>query len=203
MTGVEHVVAAIVQVRPVEWVAVALALGYLVLAIRQNPWCWACAIVSAGLYLAIFARAGLVMQALLQVFYVAMSIYGWRAWGAAGSTHALPVTTWTPRQHLVACAAIAVASVLNAALIARETGSAWVPYVDAVIAWGSVLTTWMVARKILENWLYWFVLDLAAAGLYWTQGLYATAVLFVVYAVLALRGYQEWSRDASRQAATA
>ena len=94
-------------------------------------------------------------------------------------------------------------SVLNGAFIAREEGPGLVPYVDAVIAWGSVLTTWMVARKILENWLYWIVLDLAAAGLYWTQGLYATAVLFVVYAVLALRGYQEWSRDASRQPATA
>lgn len=203
MTAVDYLVAAIAQVRPVEWVAVALALGYLVLAIRQNPWCWVFAIVSAVLYLAIFARAGLVMQALLQVFYVAMSVYGWRAWNAAGSAPALSVTTWALRSHLAACAAIVGVSALNAALIARGGGSAWVPYVDAVIAWGSVLTTWMVARKILENWLYWIVLDLAAAGLYWTQELYATAVLFVVYAVLALRGYQEWSRDARRQPATA
>jgi nicotinamide mononucleotide transporter len=54
----------------------------------------------------------------------------------------------------------------------------------------------MVARKVLENWLYWVVVDLAAAALYWSQGLYATAALFVVYAALAVRGYQQWSRDA-------
>ncbi len=92
---------------------------------------------------------------------------------------------------------------LNGALIARAGGPALLPYVDAVIAWGSVLATWLVARKILENWLYWIVLDLAAAGLYWTQGLYATAVLFVIYAVLAMRGYREWWLDASRRPAIA
>ncbi|HEX9207095.1 MAG TPA: nicotinamide riboside transporter PnuC [Steroidobacteraceae bacterium] len=203
MTVVDHVVAALAQVALVEWVAVVLALGYLVLAIRQNPWCWACAIASALLYLVIFARAGLAMQALLQVFYVAMSVYGWRTWGAPGSATALRVTWWTARRHLAALALVCAVSALNGAFMAREGGSTWVPYVDAVIAWGSVLATWMVARKVLENWLYWVVLDLAAAGLYWTQGLYATAVLFVVYAVLALRGYQEWLRDARRQPATA
>jgi nicotinamide mononucleotide transporter len=203
LTPFEHIFAAVAQVRPVEWVAVALALGYLLLAIRQNPWCWVCAILSAFLYLAIFARAGLVMQAALQVFYVAMSIYGWRTWGATASVSALPVTRWTARQHLAGLAAIAVVSGFNGAFIAHAGGPVLLPYVDAVIAWGSVLTTWLVARKILENWLYWIVLDLAAAGLYWSQGLYATAALFVIYAALALRGYREWSRDASLRPATA
>jgi nicotinamide mononucleotide transporter len=203
LNGVDHVVAALAQVAPVEWVAVVLALGYLVLAIRQNPWCWACAIASAILYLVIFARAGLTMQALLQVFYVAMSVYGWRTWGVAGSAAALRVTRWSARRHLALVALVGVVSVANGAVIAQQGGSTLVPYVDAVIAWGSVLATWLVARKVLENWLYWVVLDLAAAGLYWTQDLYATAALFVVYAVLALRGYQEWLRDARRQSATA
>ena len=54
-----------------------------------------------------------------------------------------------------------------------------VPYVDAFVAWGSVLATAMVARKLLENWLYWMVLDSVAAALYWSQGFHATAVLFV------------------------
>jgi nicotinamide mononucleotide transporter len=201
LTSFDHVVAAVAQVRPVEWVAVVLALGYLLLAIRQDPWCWACAILSAGLYLVIFARAGLVMQALLQVFYVAMSIYGWRTWGAAGASSALPVSRWAAWQHLAGLAAIAVVSGLNGAFITRSGGPTLLPYVDAAIAWGSVLATWMVARKVLENWLYWIVLDCAAAGLYWTQGLYATAVLFVIYAVLAMRGYREWGLDASRRPA--
>jgi nicotinamide mononucleotide transporter len=203
LTAIDHVAAALAQVRPVEWAAVVLALGYLLLAIRQSAWCWACAIASALLYLVIFARAGLVMQAMLQVFYVGMSVYGWRAWNAGGSAPALGVTRWSARRHLVAVAAIAAVSALNGFLVAREGSAVLLPYVDATIAWGSVLATWMVARKILENWLYWIVLDAAAAALYWSQDLYATAVLFVVYAVLAMRGYREWSRDAQRLPAIA
>jgi nicotinamide mononucleotide transporter len=71
-----------------------------------------------------------------------------------------------------------------------------VSYLDAAIAWGSVLTTWMVARKVLENWLYWVLLDFAAAVLAAWQGLAATALLFLLYTVLALRGYWQWRRDA-------
>ena len=64
------------------------------------------------------------------------------------------------------------------------------PYADAAIAWASVLTTWLVARKLIENWLYWIAIDLVAAALYWSQGLHATAVLYLLYAALAVRGYR-------------
>lgn len=82
MTGLLQSLAAI---PPAEWVAVALALGYLLLAVRQNAWCWACAIASSGIYLVLFARGGLQMQAVLQVFYIGMAVYGWRAWRGAWS----------------------------------------------------------------------------------------------------------------------
>jgi nicotinamide mononucleotide transporter len=111
------------------------------------------------------------------------------------------VTRWTVGWHLAAITGIAVAGALNGVVVAGDA-AALLPYVDATIAWGSVLATWMLARKVIENWLYWIVLDGAAAVLYWTQGLYATAVLFVVYAVLAMRGYRGWARDASGHAVT-
>jgi nicotinamide mononucleotide transporter len=75
--------------------------------------------------------------------------------------------------------------------------------VDAFVAWVSVLATWMVARKVLENWLYWIVVDSVAAALYWSQGLHATAVLFVVYVVIAVRGYFTWRADLDRKVAAA
>jgi nicotinamide mononucleotide transporter len=196
LTGAGQVLEALARVTAVEWAAVVLALAYLLLAIRQNAWCWACSIASAALYLVIFGRAHLYMQAALQVFYVAMSIYGWLAWGRDDGGGALRVQRWPVRRHVVAFVAVAVVTAVNGAVVARESGASVVPYVDAAIAWGSVLTTWLVARKVLENWLYWIVLDLAAAGLYWSQALHATALLFVIYTVLAARGYQQWQRDA-------
>jgi len=196
LTLLESVLGAFATVPAIEWVAAGLALGYLGFAIRQSAWCWAFAVASAGLYLVVFARAGLVMQAALQVFYVGMSVYGWRSWRGSVSEAPLAISRWSARQHALAWAAIAVFSLVNGWVITRGSGTSWVTYLDAAIAWGSVLTTWMVARKVLENWLYWVVLDFAAAVLAAWQGLAATALLFLLYTALAFRGYWQWRRDA-------
>lgn len=179
-----------------EWIAVALALGYLLLAVRQNLWCWACAAGSSALYFVLFARGGLAMQAALQVFYVGMAAYGWHSWrgGREGLAQPLAVSTWTPATHALAIGGTLVATGINGWLLAPAGGHV-VPYVDALVAWTSVLATWMVARKVLENWLYWMLIDLVAAGLYWSQGFRATSVLFLVYVVIAARGYFAWRAD--------
>jgi nicotinamide mononucleotide transporter len=195
LSALEHLLVALAQVSAVEWAAVVLALVYLLLAIRQNAWCWVCSIASALLYLFVFGRTGLYMQAALQVFYVATAIYGWRAWRGTTTQPGLPVRRWPLRRHVIAVLSVIVLSGVNGMLVAKSSGVALVPYADAAIAWGSVLTTLLVARKVLENWLYWIVLDFVAAGLYWTQGLYATSLLFLLYCVLAWRGYHEWVRD--------
>ena len=186
---------ALAAVSPVEWLAVVLALGYLLLAIRQNPWCWAFSVASSLLYLVLFARAGLVMQAALQVFFVAMAAYGWRQWRGGGVAAPARVRRWPARWHVGSIVAIALAAAINGALIAGPGAATWVSCADAAIAWGSVLTTWLVARKVLENWLYWIVIDLAAAVLYAAQGLSATAGLYLLYAALAVRGHAAWRAD--------
>jgi nicotinamide mononucleotide transporter len=185
-----------------EWAAVALALAYLLLAVRQNPWCWACAVASSLIYLLLFVRGGLVMQAALQVFYIGMAVYGWRAWrgGAAGA--ALRVSRWGVGRHVLGIGLVVAATLVNGWIIGDST-TAWVPYVDAFVAWASVLATWLVARKVLENWLYWIVVDSAAVALYWSQGFHPTAVLFVLYVVIAVRGYFAWRADLARESGPA
>jgi nicotinamide mononucleotide transporter len=186
---------AITEISAAEWVAVVFALGYLVLAIRQNPLCWASSIVSSSIFLVLFWRGGLVMQAALQVFYVAMGFYGWWAWSRGGEAHRqLPVSRWPLRWHLTALAVVAVISAVNGRWVAGA-GDGFVPYVDSLTAWASFFATWLVARKVLENWLYWIVTDLVAAGLYFSQGLRATTVLFVIYSMMAVRGYLQWRAD--------
>jgi nicotinamide mononucleotide transporter len=189
------VLAALAAVPPVEWAAAGLALAYLVLAIRQSPWCWAFAIASAVLYLSLFAQAGLRMQAVLQVFYVVMALYGWRAWRGTIATPPLAVGRWPVRRHAWAIVALLFVAALNGGLVERNGEPALVPYVDALIAWGSVLATWMATRKLIENWWYWIVLDLAAAVLFARQGLFVTSLLFVLYTGLALHGYRKWRWD--------
>lgn len=183
----------------VEWVAVLLALAYVLLATRQSRWCWPAAGASGAIYLLLFARAGLTMQAALQAFYVAMAVYGWVAWRAGhGEAGELSVSAWPARRHLAAAALVIVATVANVYVLADDE-SPFVRYSDSFVAWGSVVATWMMTRKIIESWLYWIVFDLVAAALYFSQGFHATAGLFLAYVVLAMRGYLQWRKGLAPQ----
>lgn len=188
---------------PAEAAAVLLAIAYLLLAIRQNPWCWPAAIASAGLYVLIMFRAGLYMESALQFFYIAVAIYGWWHWLHGGPDDGeLPVGTWPLRCHLVTIAAILLLSGITGALLARYTQAAW-PYLDSFTTWAAIVTTWMVAQKLLENWYYWFVIDSLSVFLYLSRGLTATALLFLLYLVLIVFGYRAWRRSMQAEGATA
>ncbi|HTP40487.1 MAG TPA: nicotinamide riboside transporter PnuC [Steroidobacteraceae bacterium] len=179
-----------------EQLAFVLALAYLVLAIRRSQWCWAAAFVSSAIYAVLVAQAHLVMQVLLQIYYVAMACVGywqWRRGRDAGGE--LEVRRWPLRAHLLAIAAVLVVSALNGAIASYfRLGEA--RYLDAFVTWGSVLTTWMVTRRLVENWLYWIVVDAAAAVLYFIQGLKPTSVLYLIYIGLVIHGYFAWQRTA-------
>jgi nicotinamide mononucleotide transporter len=188
--------AWLAAVSPWEALAVLLAVAYLLLAIRQNPWCWPAAILSSGLYIGLMYGARLYMESGLQVFYIAVALYGWRAWrrSGRGSPSGLAVHTWSLRHHASAGLAIAGLTAASGWLLSTYTGAAF-PYLDSFTTWGALLATWMVARKVLENWLYWLVIDSVSLGLYLNRGLYLTAGLFAVYLVLIVLGYRTWRRD--------
>ncbi len=175
-----------------EAAAVLLAIAYLLLVIRQNVFCWPAAILSAAIYGVLFFDARLYMQSLLQAFYVAMAVYGWWNWNrGAGDGGELPITTWAPRDHRAPLAIILVTGLLIGWALSRYTDAAH-PYLDALVASGAIVTTWMVARKVLQNWHYWFVIDTVSIYLYASQGLWLTAALFLVYLVLVVIGYRQW-----------
>ena len=183
---------------PWEAAGAALGLAYLLFAVRRNLLCWLCAFASTAIYLVLFARAALYMQSALQVFYLVMAVYGFIEWrrGRSDSGEVL-IRSWTLRQHLAAAALVIVAALINGWLLTRTDAAA--PYMDSLVTWGSVVTTWMVARRVIENWLYWIVIDGIAAWLYFTQGLLATALLFVIYLGIVVRGYFAWRRELVEQ----
>lgn len=191
-------ISQLVATSPWEAAGSVLGLAYLLFAVRRNLWCWLCAFASTMIYLVLFARAALYMQSALQVFYLVMAVYGFLDWrrGRSGSGEVL-IRTWTLRRHLAAAVLVVIATVVNGWLLSRTDAAA--PYVDSLVTWGSVVTTWMVARRVIENWLYWIVIDSIAAWLYFTQGLLATALLFVIYLGIVVRGYFAWRRELIEQ----
>jgi len=184
-----------------EAIAVVLAVVYLLLAIRQINWCWLAAFISSVLSIFVFAAAQLYMQSVLQVFYAGMAVYGWWQWtrGSGADDGPVHVHTWPLRRHLAALAGVTMLSVAFASGL-RFTAQA-MPLLDSFVTVASMLTTWMVARKLLENWIYWFVIDAVSIYLYVSQGLMLYAGLFVVYLVLVVIGFRQWQADL-RQAVT-
>lgn len=179
-----------------ESVAVVCALAYLVLAIREHLACWGFALASTAIYSVLFFNVSLVMDSLLNLYYMVLAIYGWWVWQRPqDSTHqALRVHRFTAQQHALAIGLTLLATLLAGSFLNRFSSAAW-PYVDSFTTFGSVITTWMVARKVLENWLYWIVIDAVAIPLYVERGLPLTAALFTVYLVLCVQGFQRWRRQ--------
>jgi nicotinamide mononucleotide transporter len=183
---------------PWEALAVALAIAYLALAIRENIWCWAAGMASSAIYFVLLAGAALYQESALQLFYIAVSFYGWRRWDGPATQRR--ITRWRSRDHAAALSLVAAVTFASGTLLARYTDIA-LPYLDAFISWGSILATWMVARKIFENWWYWLAIDALSVFVFLQRGLWLTAVLFVGYLVLIVIGLRTWRRQLAQQPA--
>ena len=180
-----------------EVCAVGLAVAYVLLAVYQRRLCWIAAIASAALYIVIFWQVQLYLEAALQVFYIVMAIYGWFAWSRTPDA-VESIRTWPLRHHLVACLLLLTLSLATGVAMSALTDAAS-PFVDAATTLSALLATWMVANKLLENWLYWIAIDIASVGLYLSRGLTLTAILFAGYVLLAGWGYLTWRKQWTNQ----
>ena len=178
-----------------ETLAVALGISYLLLAMRENSLCWYCAFVSTAIYVYIFGDVSLYMESALNVYYMGMAVYGWLQWQKGGANHSgVEIVRWTAKHHIICVLVILIASVISGYLLSVNT-DARLPYLDSFTTWASVLTTVMVARKVLENWLYWIVINSVSIYLYIDRDLDQTAAMFTLYLVLSVLGYVAWKKN--------
>jgi len=178
----------------IELTAAALAVAYLLLAIRQRLSCWSAAFVSSCLYVWVLFTAHLYMESVLNAFYAAMAIYGFWQWQQGKEGGALKVTRWPIARHASALLAVIALSMVSSFFLRRFTPAAW-PFIDSMVAWSSVFATLLVARKVYENWHWWLVIDSVSLCLYFTRHLYVTTLLFGMYLALIVIGMREWRRS--------
>lgn len=191
----QQVAKAWLQMSGWEMAAVGFAIAYLLLAVRQNSLCWYCALASTGIYTVLFWDVQLLMESALNVYYMLMAIYGWWQWRHGGTQQStLPVQRWRWQQHALALAIITAITLVSGSLLTRYTEAAW-PFLDSFTTWASVITTYMVARKILENWYYWMVINSVSIVIFIERELYLTALLLVSYLVISVFGLIAWRRD--------
>jgi nicotinamide mononucleotide transporter len=185
-----------------ELVAVILAIAYLLLIMRESIWGWPCALISTAIYTLLFWNVSLLMESALNIYYMGMAVYGWRQWRMGGENHQqLSIQEWPLRRHFLIASVLLVVTLVSGYILSQKTLAAW-PYLDSFTTWASVLTTYMVAKKVLENWLYWILIDSISMVIYAERGLYLTALLFAGYLVICVFGYLNWRRLLVGESAT-
>jgi nicotinamide mononucleotide transporter len=177
----------------VEIIAAALAVVYLLLAIQQRLECWLAAFVSSCLYVWVLFGARLYMESALNAFYAAMAVYGFWQWQHGRGGGALAVCRWPIARHAAGALGVIALSLVSSYYLRRFTPAAW-PFADSMVTWSSVFATFLVARKVYENWHWWLVIDSVSLCLYLTRRLYLTMLLFGLYLLLIVIGMRQWRR---------
>jgi nicotinamide mononucleotide transporter len=179
----------------IEITGVVLSLIYLYLSIRQKVGLWFFGIISSIFYTVVFVESGLYADMSLQVYYIAISIYGWIHWkkGHISQKEEIPATFMASKDWIIAVIGTVVVCLLYYFILTRYTDST-VPVTDSIVGALSVVGTWMLAKKFIENWLVWIVADAICVGLYIYKDLYPTSVLNVIYTIMAGVGYWQWKK---------
>jgi nicotinamide mononucleotide transporter len=182
-----------------EVIAVVAAILYLAFAIREKIICWLFAAISTAIYVWLFIEARLYMESVLNVFYLVMAGYGWYVWtSGSDDSHKRPVVVWPRKTHLVAIVVVVALSCASGFLLSNYSDAAF-PYLDSLTTWFAIWATFLVARKVLENWWYWLLIDIASVFIYWSRDLQLTSMLFVIYVIMIPIGLVSWTNSMHMQ----
>lgn len=184
-----------------ELLAVLLSVAYVVLVAQNNRWCWPAAFVSTLIFTIIFYDVSLLMESLLNIYYMVMALYGWYCWQNSkvlSANNELPICSWPWLKHLKLITILSLISLILGFVMDNYTQASFA-YLDTFTTVFAIATTYLVTIKLLENWLYWFVIDLISVYLYLQKGLEPTAVLFIFNLLMCIIGFVKWHKIHSKQ----
>ena len=179
----------------IEVVAFGVSLWMVGCEMRVHPLAWPLAMLSSLMYALLFADSKLYAEASLQVFFVAMSLWGWWQWlrGRGADGGALVVHALSRRTAAVALLLTLLAWPLLAWLLIRYTDST-VPWLDSLPTVGSILGTWLLGRKFIESWWTWLAVNAFSVALFGYKQLWLTVILYALFTVLSWAGLRSWRR---------
>ncbi len=176
--------------------------AYLYLSVKQNIWLWVLGFITSAAYIYVYFHSKFYADMSLQVYYLIVSVYGWFYWNSVKTKDnktELAVRIATTQEWILLLLSSAVLSVILGWILNHYTDSP-IPYWDGFTTGASIVATWMLAKKFIENWLFWVVIDSVSLVLYYIKGLYPTVILFVVYTIVAVFGYMEWKKSMDKSA---
>ena len=175
-----------------NWITICAAISgilYIILAAKENVWCWLAASISVCLYMYINYDLGYYSQAALQIFYLFIAIYGYVMWNKLDPER---IKEWSEKKHLFIIFIGAIITFIIGFILTEYVEDSEQPILDSLNTVFSVFACYMVAKKVLGNWLYWIVIDSLIIYLYYIQGEFILALQFLVYIIIAVYGYFSW-----------
>ena len=180
-----------------EWLAVVSSIIYVILAAKRLILCWVFAFVGSILFVYLCYIGDLYIEAILQLFYVAMAIVGWFSWKNL-ETKRYSIKKWGMNNHFLNIIISGIVAFVLGYIFDNYTNQAN-PYVDAFTTCYSLSATFMVTRKILGNWIYWIVIDLVSIYLYAQRDYNLTAVQYGLFTIIAVFGFIAWRNEYKHQ----
>ena len=180
-----------------EWITFVAALAYVYFAAQKKIVTWVFALISVGLTFYLDVIGKLYIESGLQVFYFVMAIYGWINWKKAEKND-LPIARWSIQLHLLNIFASASLALLVGYLFANYTEQS-TPYLDAFTTCFSLVATFMVVKRVIENWLYWIFINMGMVVLYLNNGYEILALQYGLFVILAIYGYWSWNKALKQQ----
>jgi nicotinamide mononucleotide transporter len=165
------------------------------LTARQIIWCWPVALINVVIYIYVFFVSKLYADFGLQLFYFFMTLFGWYNWHYGGTdNHILPISRLTLKKFLLYFF-IGMPAVFITGFLLKNYSDAAYPYWDSFVSVWGIIGTYMMAKKIIEHWILWIIVDFTCVGIYFYKGLYATTVLYFIFIILAVYGLSNWKKD--------
>ncbi len=184
------------QTSLIEWIIFFTALIYILLAVYEHSLCWPFGILSCLLSIYLCFSGQLFLESFLQVFYVVIGLYGWYQWHKKSNINSAEesIINSISVKNIIIILIIGIALFLPIGKIASHYSTQQMPYLDAFITSFSIIATWMTAKKIIQNWIFWIVIDTLATILYAYRHFYLIAVIYIIYTFVALVGYWKWKQ---------
>lgn len=177
-----------------EGFGVLFGILYIYFAAKEMIWCWYASLVSVSIYLVICYQVQLYAEMGLNFYYLGTTVYGWWHWRNPNRKEKeLPISKMQLKEHAIFII-LGVLFTVGLGYFLVENTNAQLPYLDSFTTVFSILTTLLVTRKVLENWIYWIFIDAVAVYIYFQRELYLTSLLMAAYVIIAAAGYLNWRK---------
>jgi nicotinamide mononucleotide transporter len=181
-----------------ENLGIASTLICVWLNTKQNIWGWPWAIIASIIYGLVYFEAKLYSDMELQIVFIIISAYGWWKWSTGTGPEKQLLVTNTPKKTYLFIIPIIILFALLSGYLHQKYTNASLPYFDSTLTAMSLVAQWLMARKFIENWILWVIVNIGYIYLYFTKELNGTAVLYLLLLALAIKGFYNWNREMAK-----